>query len=544
VEEFKALPTGVGTPALGFDSVIEDATSVEFFAGSPSPRKMLAAEYVRMSTEHQQYSTENQRIAIRDYAARRGMEIARTYEDAGKSGLNINRRDGLQRLLEDVQHGRADFQAILVYDVSRWGRFQDADESAYYEYLCRRSKIEVHYCAEQFENDGSPASTIVKGLKRAMAGEYSRELSAKVFVGQCRLVEMGFNQGSKGGFGLRRILIDASGAVKATLNRGERKSIHTDRVVLRPGPPEEVATVVRMYQMYLHEKKTKQQIVQILNDEGIVTDTGRPWTQPTVHTVLTNEKYIGNNVYNRTSFKLKKTRMRNPPEMWVRYDAAFDPVVPPDLFAGVQELMRSRYERRTDAELLRDLRALLERKQYLNRTLIDQAEGVASAQVYLKRFNSLANAYRLVGYTPAKDLTHFEKAQALRRLGERLLTGIAAKIQEQGGSVGADVGGALILNREFTVSVQVIQCRPNGFGSFRWRAKLGRASFQADVLLAVRMDADNNRPLDYYLLPIHAIKLKRLLLREDNGLAIDTFRFDSLNFLLGMGQRTKLMEIL
>jgi len=62
---------------------------------------------------------------------------------------------------------------ILVYDVSRWGRFQDADESAYYEYRCRRAGIQVVYCAEQFENDGSPVSTIVKGVKRAMAGEYT-----------------------------------------------------------------------------------------------------------------------------------------------------------------------------------------------------------------------------------------------------------------------------------------------------------------------------------------------------------------------------------
>ena len=73
--------------------------------------------------------------------------------------------------------------------MSRWGRCQDADKSAYYEYICRRTGIQIAYCAGQFENDGSPVSTIVKGVTRAMAGEYSRELSAKVFAGQCRLIE-------------------------------------------------------------------------------------------------------------------------------------------------------------------------------------------------------------------------------------------------------------------------------------------------------------------------------------------------------------------
>lgn len=89
--------------------------------------------------------------------------------------MRIDGREALQRLIRDVESGEADFSVILVYDVSRWGRFQDADESAYYEYICRRAGISVHYCAEQFDNDCSPVATIVKGVKRAMAGEYSRD---------------------------------------------------------------------------------------------------------------------------------------------------------------------------------------------------------------------------------------------------------------------------------------------------------------------------------------------------------------------------------
>ncbi|WP_346962741.1 recombinase family protein [Sphingomonas sp. ABOLD] len=106
---------------------------------------MRAAEYVRMSTDHQRYSTENQAEAIRHYAAARGFSIVRTYADEGKSGLRIDGRDALKRLIDDVSAGVADYQAILVYDVSRWGHFQDADESAYYEYICRRAGIAVHY---------------------------------------------------------------------------------------------------------------------------------------------------------------------------------------------------------------------------------------------------------------------------------------------------------------------------------------------------------------------------------------------------------------
>lgn len=108
-----------------------------------------------MSTEHQQYSTENQVDKLLEYAAHHGLEIVRTYADEGKSGLNIGGRARLQKLLNDVASKTANFKVILVYDVSRWGRFQDADESAHYEYMYKQAGFRVIYCAEQFDNDGS-----------------------------------------------------------------------------------------------------------------------------------------------------------------------------------------------------------------------------------------------------------------------------------------------------------------------------------------------------------------------------------------------------
>lgn len=127
------------------------------------------AQYVRMSTDHQRYSIDNQRTALAEYATAHGMAVVWTYADEGRSGLTLTNRAGLKALLEDVQSKSRSFDLLLVYDISRWGRFQDADESAYYEYLLRRAGVGVIYCAEPFENDGSPASTILKSVKRAMA---------------------------------------------------------------------------------------------------------------------------------------------------------------------------------------------------------------------------------------------------------------------------------------------------------------------------------------------------------------------------------------
>jgi predicted site-specific integrase-resolvase len=68
-------------------------------SGETSGKLVRAAQYVRMSTEHQKYSTENQSEAIREYAARRGIEIVRTYADEGKSGLSLDGRDALSASL-------------------------------------------------------------------------------------------------------------------------------------------------------------------------------------------------------------------------------------------------------------------------------------------------------------------------------------------------------------------------------------------------------------------------------------------------------------
>jgi len=83
-----------------------------------------------MSTEHQNFSLENQSAALAHYAAQNNFIVVRTYVDSGKSGVVLKQREGLAQLLQDVLKGGQPYKAILVYDVSRWGRFMDADEAA------------------------------------------------------------------------------------------------------------------------------------------------------------------------------------------------------------------------------------------------------------------------------------------------------------------------------------------------------------------------------------------------------------------------------
>lgn len=498
-----------------------------------------AAVYVRMSTEHQQYSTSNQMDAIKEYAERRNLDIVKIYSDEGKSGLNIQGRDSLARMIADVQAGGVDFTCILVYDVSRWGRFQDADESAYYEYVCRRAGILVHYCAEQFENDGSPVSTIVKGVKRAMAGEYSRELSSKVFQGACRLITLGYKQGGTAGYGLRRMLVDQSGQTKGVLAIGEQKSIQTDRVVLIPGPDDEQADIRWIYQAFVTEGRGEAEIAAILNARGVRTDFGRDWTRSTVHQVLTNEKYIGNNVYHRTSFKLKRRHVRNPPDQWVRTEGAWPGVVEPAVFHAAQGIILARSRRFTDSEMLAALKGIFENHGKITGTMIDEVDDLPSSAAFRHRFGSLVSAYALVGYTPPIDHEFIEINRWMRSTHPELVGSVAESLRGVGAGVEMEEkGGVLRVNDEIRVSVSLCRHLNTGAGYSRWIIMLDQAK-RADLTIAARLASTNNGIRDYYLLPSIDVATGKLRLSESNGISLDGYRFDDLSHFFRLAERAK-----
>ncbi len=298
--------------------------------------------------------------------------------------------------------------------------------------------ITVQYCAEEFDNNGSPVSTIVKGVKRAMAGEYSRELSTKVFAGQGRLIELGFRQGRAPGFGLRCCLIDHGATVKGRLARGEHKSIQTDRMIIVPGPEEEIEIVRWIYRSFTIDGKSEREIAIELNERRIPTDLGRPWTRASVHQVLINEKYIGNTVWNRGSFKLKKKHVRNIPDTWLRANGVFEPIVDHAVFEATQAAIRERSIRLSNDELFEILRRLLQRNGYLSGLIIDEADATPSSGAYQSRFGSLLRAYQLVGFTPDRDYRYIEINRERRRIHPEVVAEVVAGIEQAGGAVEQD----------------------------------------------------------------------------------------------------------
>ena len=510
--------------------------------GSGTPRRRAVA-YVRMSTDLQQYSPENQKAVIERYADEHDMEIVATYSDEARSGLRLENRPGMRQMLEDAKREDSGFDTILVYDVSRWGRFQNPDQSAAIEYACQKADVEVHYCMEQFVNDGSPVSNIIKAVKRSMAAEYARELSNKVFAGQCRLIELGFRQGGMAGYGLRRMRIDQNREPQGILDRGQYKSLQTDRVILVPGPDEEVENVHWMYRQFVDGGRLEAEIAALLNERGIKTDLGRPWTRGAVHQVLTNEKYIGHNVYNRHSYKLKQEHRNNPKEEWVRADGAFEPIVDQSLFFTAQGMIRERNRRFSDDEMLDRLKRLLKIKGFLSGLVIDEADNMPSSGTYAARFGSLIRAYSLVGFTPERDYEYIEINRALRRKHATVVAETIEEIERIGGVVSRDPATDLLtVNDEFTASIVPSRCKPTQAGSKRWKIRLD-TGLAPDLTVALRMDGTNEAVLDYYLLPLPILDTSRIRLAEENGLMLDGFRFETLEYFFAMAERALISEL-
>lgn len=362
----------------------------------------------------------NQRFALLAYARRHRMSIIKEYIDPGKSGVSAKRRKGLLALIHDVTSSEGvDFEAVLVYDVTRWGRFQDPDESAHYEFICRHSGVKIIYVAEQFANDDSLADLILKTLSRARAAEDSRVLSEKVFAGQSRLVKRGFKQGGPAGYGLRRASIEPSGKVRRELKAGERKCALTDHVVFVPGPEHEVAVIRRIFDWYVYGDKGDAEIARALNEAGIPSEWGRPWTPPIIANILTHEKYIGTVVYNRTTQKMQAPPTRNPRGKWIVKRGAFAALVDADTFRRAQELRAQRAIRFSRDELLDFLRMLYREHGKVSTKLIQEDVRVPAINLFMNRFGTLTQALELAGVpaTPrtTKLLQTFRKIEKVRR---------------------------------------------------------------------------------------------------------------------------------
>jgi DNA invertase Pin-like site-specific DNA recombinase len=371
---------------------------------------LRAAQYVRMSTERQDLSLDFQMATNAAYAMERGLTIVRTYTDAGISGLTLNKRDGLRALLADVVGGRADYATVLVYDVSRWGRFQNPDQAAHYEFICSEAGVHIAYCAEPFDNDGSPTSALIKHLKRAMAAEYSRDLSAKISRAQRILLADGYWAGGRIPLGYRPILIRRDGTPVISPRDDCWRKQQGVRTKLTLGPDSEVELVRRIFRLYLRKNGTFTTVSRRLDRDPALIESLGAWSPKRVADTLRNEVYVGRLIGGRRIKAVGETwGSPAPRDQWIVAEGAVPAIVSEQTFnaARKKRLKRAGPILRSDALL--DLQRIAAEYGDVSQRMI-RIHGQWSVGVYTRIFGSITAIRELMQIPIPEKYAHLAAA--------------------------------------------------------------------------------------------------------------------------------------
>lgn len=301
-------------------------------------KKKAVAYYRHSGEDKQENSIPIQRERTVKFARENNIEIIHEEIDEGKTGL-LDKRQGFENIFNDwVQNPNApDFDYVFVYDVSRWGRFQDQDQAGYYVFLCRKHGKEVVYTSRGFPDVSNQlVISLETSIHRYMAAEYSSQLSEKVFYGSVKVSEQGYSAGGTVTYGMARQLLDVNKKPIRILKKGEHKQIANERVSFTPKNDITSQVVKKIFLLFVEERFSVNQIADYLNDRGKLSATGKLWDRSKIVKILTNEIYIGTRIYNKTWGRLKQKSHKNPRSEWVVVPDAFKALVNKKLFYKAQ----------------------------------------------------------------------------------------------------------------------------------------------------------------------------------------------------------------
>ena len=454
-----------------------------------------AAQYIRMSTDKQDLSPAIQQEAIQSYAEANDLEIVARYKDEGRSGLNLANRPGLKQLLDDVVNG-PNFQVVLVFDVSRWGRFQNPDASAYYDYQCGLHGVQVIYVAETFGAELSPMSALVKSMKRVMAAEYSRDLAWKCRAGQQRVLTMGFEMGQLPCIGYRRHSISADGTRRVPLEVGQRKFAFTDRIEWALAPAGEVALVERIFELYATTRCSIRGLARIGVDEGWSNSRGEPISYGMVKSLLRCETFIGNFLWGRSH---PQASNRIATGALSRFVGGVPRIVDDSTWALVQaKLSGTGAVPRSRSTLLAELGRAVRRNPHL--TSSDLAtQSCAHVGTYKRHFGTWTNALHLAGADPALIARNVADRARDKRKRSRAVGNLLAEALRTCG-VPAEFNGRydMLLLTGMDVSVRLIWQKLRGANRLLWCVDRQASKMNTPNMVVVRMNEDETAR-DFFL---------------------------------------------
>jgi len=197
--------------------------------------------------------------------------------------------------------------------------------------------------------------------------------------------------------------------------------------------------------------------------------------------------------------------------------------------------------RYTDDELLNLLRGLLSRVGRLSGAIINREFEMPDAKVYQARFGGLLKAYARIGYTPAHDYSFITVTENLRVRHNEHVAGLIAALESTGASVYHDRETDLLtINSELRLQFVTVRCHRNGHCGERWIFRFD-SLVPADITIAARMNSQNDRILDYYIVP-GSENVHRLMYCGVNSGTLDLYHFEDLSILTTLVRRIPVLE--
>ena len=449
-------------------------------------KRLRAIGYCRNSADiGQENSCTIQEENIRAFAMQNGIEIVAIYADRGKSGLNAEGRPQFQALMERVVEDDS-FSIVLVYDVSRWGRFQDTDLSAHYESICRQHGKEVIFTvhgAYESGRENTLINQLRKNIDRYQAAEYSKVLSAKTKDGAIKVARQGYRPGGSPPYGMRRVMLDEQKKRDRVLEDGQRKGLQNGRTILEPGDMAQVAVVCEIYQLFVEKEYSEQQIAGHLNHRKIPSPGGVLWSPSSVRKILLDEQYAGSVVYNKTSGHLKTGKWQNPPEQWIITPESYDSIISRELFEKAQERFLLRKRIYSQEEMVQIMKDVFNRFGLLTASLIRLDENGLTPSRIRSQFGSIPEAFQSLYPEVIEDVKN-HVYQALAAEVRQIMT----------------YDSFLVVDEAFTVRVEPAMPMPYGYG-YQWFFRQDMRSV-VDITLGVPL-SDETTPeiLGYFPLP-------------------------------------------
>lgn len=293
--------------------------------------------YRRCSTDGQDASLSDQEATVSAERTHLGLtrELA-SFEDDGKKGHDET-RPGLRAVLSYVRthanpvRNNGDFVPILVYDLARFGRFDDPKKIFAYFVEIEKYGYEFYSVTEKIRSRGNIADFVQAIVKSEQAYDYSVSLSKYGLRTGCSLAQKGFWPGGAAPYAYDRMTFGAEGkpkyrfatlsdktvekrtpegalveAIPAIEDKGRTRSaysdkIKTDKVKLVPGDSKQVKVVEFIFRKYAEEGWGIRRIAQALNARSEEAPRGRYWLHTSVRSILLNPAYKGALVYGRRS---------------------------------------------------------------------------------------------------------------------------------------------------------------------------------------------------------------------------------------------------